>query len=148
MRELQRLDLDRQGAGFRRLTATWLTIAALLGLCLSQPFHNAAPIVSAHASGHASGHASDHGLDAAALVVAAGSDHPAQRAAHDADLCSVCRATAQARLGLRLTSCLGELAATGPYLPLQLPAPELACSAPDLRDAQPRAPPGLRLLDA
>ena len=140
MRELQRLDLDRQGAGFRRLIATWLTIAALLGLCLSQPFHNAAPIVSAHASGH--------GLDTAALVVAAGSDHPAQRAAHDADLCSVCRATAQARLGLRLTSCLGELAATGPYLPLQLPAPELACSAPDLRDAQPRAPPGLRLLGA
>lgn len=148
MRELHRLDLDRQGAGFRGLTATWLTIAALLGLCLSQPFHNAAPIVSAHGSGHASGHASGHGLDAAALVVAAGRDHPAQRAAHDADLCSLCRATAQARLGIRVSACVGELAAARGCLPLQLPAPELACSAPDLRDAQPRAPPGLRLLGA
>lgn len=140
MRELHRLDLDRQGAGFRRLTATWLTIAALLGLCLSQPYHNAAPVVSGHGSGH--------GLDAAALVVAAGRDHPAQRAAHDADLCSLCRATAQARLGVRVSACVGELAAARVCLPLQLPAPELACSAPDLRDAQPRAPPGLRLLGA
>jgi len=139
MRELHRL--DRHGAGFRRHAAPWLTITALLALCLSQPLHSAAAIVSAHASAQ--------GMDAAALAVAAGSDHPAQHAAHDADLCSVCRATAQARLGLRVTSSLGALTATGPCLPLHLPAPALASAAPALRNAQPRAPPTtLRVLSA
>ena len=147
MRELQRLERNRSGnasgnrsgngsgngAGFRRNAAAWLTLAALVGLCLSQPFHNPAPIASAHASGH--------GPDSASLVVAAGGDLPAQRAAHDADLCSVCRATAQARLGLRVASTLGELATSGQCLPLHLPAPALASAAPALRNAQPRAPP-------
>lgn len=126
MRELERL--RRHDAAIPRAAAAWLTIAALLTVCLSQSFHATTPPVLATAS-------------PAASVVTAGSDLPAQHAAHDADLCSLCRATAQARLGLRVISSLGALAATGTSVPLHLPAPALASAAPSLRNAQPRAPP-------
>jgi hypothetical protein len=118
----------RQGVAFRRPAAAWLAIAALLSLCSSQPFHGATPIRVATAGPEAS-------------FIVAGSDLPSQHAAHDADLCSLCRATAQARLGLRISACMGELAASGACLPLHLPAAEQAGAAPALRNAQPRAPP-------
>jgi len=106
--------------------AVWLTLAALLSLCLSQPLHASTNLASA--SGQAS-------------IVAAGGALAAQHAAHDADHCSLCRATAQARLGVRPSACVADLAAAGACLPLPLPTPEIACCAPDLRGSPPRAPP-------
>ncbi len=135
MRELQRWLRSgvETGVELRRPAAAWLTITALFTLCLSQPFH-----VSVRFESSPSG--------SAASVVAAGSGLPSQRAPHDADLCSLCRATAQARLGVRVMSCVGELATTGACLPLHLPAPALARAAPALRNAQPRAPPATLLV--
>ena len=123
----------RQDVAFRRSAAAWLTIAALFSLCLSQPFHVSVPLETSASS-------------PAASIVAAGSGLPSQRAPHDADLCSLCRATAQARLGVRVMACVGELATTGATLPLHLPAPALASAAPTLRNAQPRAPPATLLV--
>jgi hypothetical protein len=122
----------RQDVAFRCSAAAWLTIAALFSLCLSQPFHVSVPFEASASS-------------PAASIVAAGSGLPSQRAPHDADLCSLCRATAQARLGVRVTFCAGEISMTGACLPLHLPAPALACAAPALRNAQPRAPPATLL---
>jgi hypothetical protein len=131
MRKFRRL--LRSGVALRRPAAAWLTLATLFALCLSQPFHASAPLGSSASS-------------PAVRVVAAGSELPSQRAAHDADLCSVCRATAQVRLGVRVMACVGELATTGATLPLHLPAPALASAAPTLRNAQPRAPPATLLV--
>ena len=125
----------RSGAARRHRAAAWLTIAALFSLCLGQPLHASAPIAVANGSSQTA-------------TLAATNDLAPGQAPHDADLCSLCRATAQARLGVRLSACVGDLTASGACLPLQLPAPELASSAPDLRDAQPRAPPALPLLAA
>ena len=117
----------------RRAAAAWLTLAALLSLCLSQPPHASASL--ANTSSQAS-------------VVASGSPLAPVQAAHDADHCSLCRATAQARVGVRPSSCVGELASNEASLRLVLPTPELASSAPDLRSAPPRAPPRSPVLGA
>jgi hypothetical protein len=139
MRELQRLHRDcvafRRREHARRAGAA-LVLASLLALFLSQPFHASAPFG-----------APQPGLPTAAVSVA--SSALISQAAHDADLCSMCRATAQTRLGLRLALRLGEIAADRPCLALHLPAPVPAKAAPQLRQAQPRAPPAsLPLLQA
>jgi hypothetical protein len=108
-----------------------VVIASLLGLFLSQPFHTVVPI----------------GAAAGGAVVS--NPLPSHASAHDADLCSMCRATSQTRLGLRAALRLGEIAPDGSFLPLHLPAPAPTQRAPQLRDAQPRAPPSaLPLLQA
>ncbi len=136
MRELQRL--HRQCVAFRpqeraRVAGASLLIASLLAF-LSQPFHATAPIG-----------APQQPL-ATTTVAVASSPLPSQAAAHDADLCSMCRATAQTRLGLRLALRLGEIAADRACLALHLPAPAPAKAAPQLREAQPRAPPATLLV--
>ena len=133
MRELLRS--TRHCLALRRHAGASVVIASLLALFLSQPFHGAAPI------------AAPTGFLAAGAVLA--SQLPTQAAPHDADLCSMCRATAQTRLGLRVAVRVGEVSADGPCLPLHLPAPAPIKAAPPLRDAQPRAPPAtLPLLEA
>jgi hypothetical protein len=125
----------RVRAATRRLPVVWLTLAALLSLSVSQPLHASGPLSVASA-----------GAEAAFAVAA--NDPTSQHATHDADLCSLCRATAQARLAVRVSAGIGDLAPNGACLRLPLPAPEFARSAPDLRDAQPRAPPALPSLSA
>jgi len=133
MRELDR----REGrcTARRRPAAAWLTIAALVSLGLSQPLHASTPIDAAN-------------LGAGSALVVAANPVASQHAHHDADLCSLCRATAQARLGVRVSACAGDLTTSQVQLPLPLPAPEQAACAPDLRDAPPRAPPSLHRLAA
>lgn len=133
MRELVRRE-GREIGGWRPAAAL-LTIAALLSLGLGQPLHASAPIDAASS-------------EALATQLTAANPLAAQHAEHDADLCSLCRATAQARLGVRVSACAGDFTASEAPLPLPLPAPELAACAPDLRDAPPRAPPTLRALVA
>jgi hypothetical protein len=133
MREIRLL--HPQGVAFRRRAGAWLVIASLLSLFLTQPFHATTPIAGLG------------GADAA--VVVASGQLPAHGSPHDADLCSMCRASAQTRLGLRVALRVGEVAAHGPALALHLPAPARAKAAPQLREAQPRAPPAtLPLLQA
>jgi hypothetical protein len=104
-------------------------VVLALALFLSQPFHVS---TSSHAAG---------GSPAAASVLGLLDQTASQAAAHDADLCSFCRASAQTRLGLRVALRVAALAATGPSLALHLPAPTPVRGAPLLRQAQPRAPP-------
>jgi hypothetical protein len=125
----------RLRAATRRLPVVWLTLAALLSLSVSQPLHASGPLSLASAS-------------AEAAFALAANDLSSSHAAHDGELCSLCRATAQARLGVRVSAGIGDLAPHGACLLLPLPAPEIARSAPDLRDTQPRAPPALRHLSA
>ena len=120
--------LLRQVVAFRRPAGALAVIASLLALFLSQPFHTVVPI----------------GAAAGGTVVS--NPLPSHASAHDADLCSMCRATAQTRLGLRCALRLGDIAVAGPALPLHLPAPSQTQAAPQLRDAQPRAPPSTLLL--
>lgn len=132
MRELLRL--HRHCVAIRRQTGAWLVLASLLALFLSQPFHASTPSGAPRPG-------------PATTAVSAAS--PPSQAEHDADLCSMCRATAQTRLGLRVALRLAEIAADRPCLALHLPAPELAKAAPQLRAVQPRAPPAsLPLLHA
>ena len=130
MRELQ--SFLRRCVAFRRHAGASVLLTSLLALFLSQPFHAAAPLGSAN------------------LATAAGSavsvQQPTHGAPHDADLCSVCRATAQTRLGLRVALRLGEVSAEGPCLTLHLPAPAPARASPPLRATQPRAPPSTLLV--
>lgn len=122
--------------GSRRHVGASVVILSLLALFLSQPFHAAVPIATAKRA-----------LAATAGAVVS-SQLPSQTAPHDADRCSMCRATAQTRLGLRLALRVGGIAADGPCLPLHLPALTPTKAAPQLRDAQPRGPPtALRLLE-
>ena len=100
-------------------------IASLIELLLSQPFH-------------ASERCAARG--GAPALVAAG-PVSGLATAHDADLCSMCRATAQTRLGLRAALRFGVIAADRPCLALHLPAEAPVKAAPPLRQAQPRAPP-------
>jgi len=125
---------SRHCAAFRRHAGASVVIASLLALFLSQPFHAAVPIAAAK------------GVLAATAGAVVSSQLPSQAAPHDADLCSMCRATAQTRLGLRVALRVGEVSADGPCLPLHLPAPAPIKAAPQLRDAQPRAPPATLLL--
>jgi hypothetical protein len=105
-------------------------IASLFALLLGQPFH-------ASERPH---------LGGAAAAVAASAPASALAAAHDADLCSFCRASAQTRLGLRAALRSPGAAPAGPSLSLHLPAPAAVEAAPLLRKAQPRAPPALPAL--
>ena len=132
MRDLRRL--HRRCVAARRRAGASVVVASLLALFLSQPFHATAPI------------GEPHGIRAAAAGAVVSRELPSRAAPHDADLCSICRATAQTRLGLRVTLRLGELTAYGPSLPLHLSAQASARPAPELRDAQPRAPPFALLL--
>jgi len=125
----------RHCVAFRRHAGASVVIASLLALFLSQPFHAATPIGAPRG-----------GLPTAALAMVS-SPLASQAAAHDADLCSMCRATAQTRLGLRVALRVGDVTADGPCLPLHLPAPAPIQAAPQLRDAQPRAPPTALLLE-
>jgi hypothetical protein len=119
-------DFPPQPVALRRHVAAWAVIASLFALLLGQPFHASAP---ARARG-----------GAPALLAAAG---PASALAspHDADFCSMCRASAQTRLGLRTTLRAVAAAPTGASLVLKLAAPAPIKAAPLLRQAQPRAPP-------
>lgn len=133
MRELRRL--HRSCVALQRRAGAWVVLASLLALFLGQPLHATAPIG-----------APENAPSSLALV---SSPPTAQGGAHDADLCSMCRATAQTRLGLRVAQRAGEIAADGASLPLHLPALTPAKAAPQLREAQPRAPPrSLSLLPA
>jgi len=123
---------DRHGASLGRHAGAWLVIASLCSLFLGQPLHAGAQI------GAAAGVSATLALSSAQL--------PSQTSPHDAGGCSLCRAIAQSRLGLRVALRLGALAANGPHLPLLLPAPSTIGSAPRLREAQPRAPPSTSLL--
>ncbi len=135
MREFRRL--HRRCVAFRRQVGASLVLASLLALFLGQPFHATAPFGAPQQA------------PATTTVAVASSTLPSQAAAHDADLCSMCRATAQTRLGLRSALRLGEIAADRPCLALHLPAPVPVKAAPLLRQAQPRAPPAsLPLLQA
>jgi hypothetical protein len=114
-----------QAVLIRRHAAVWAVIASLFALLLSQPFH-----------------ASErHAARGGAPALAAAGPLSALAAAHDADLCSFCRASAQTRLGLRAALRVATTAPTGPSLALHLPAPAFVKAAPLLRKAQPRAPP-------
>lgn len=134
MRELQRL--LRHRVALRPAAVAWLTIAALLALNLGQSLHAASAT-------HVDPAGSEISLFAAAHPL------PSQPARHAADLCPVCRATAQARLGVRVSAGVSEIAASDIGMPLPRPAAERAAAAPALRDARPRAPPtALRALSA
>jgi hypothetical protein len=127
MRELRLL--HRRCVALRRQAGAAVVLASLLALFLSQPFHASLPRYPA--AGNA----------AHATAVAITGPSSSHAAGHDADFCSMCRATAQTRLGLRLALRLGEVAATRPCLALHLPAAAPVQAAPSLRLAQPRAPP-------
>jgi hypothetical protein len=100
-------------------------IASLFALLLGQPFHaSERPL-----------------LGSAAAAIAAAAPASALAAAHDANLCSFCRASAQTRLGLRAALRSAAAAPARPSLALHLPAPAAIGAAPLLRKAQPRAPP-------
>jgi hypothetical protein len=116
----------------RHQAAVWAVIASLFALLLSQPFHAA----------------ERHDARGGAAIVAAAGAHSASASAHDADLCSFCRANAQTRLGLRAALRAGSVAPAGPSFALHLPAPAPVKTAPLLRPAQPRAPPALLALIA
>jgi len=127
MRQLQRL--LRHCVAYRHHAGASLVLASLLALFLSQPFHTSLRLDAGR------------GVPAGAAVAVVPGQLPSQPAAHDADFCSMCRATAQTRLGLRLALRLGEIAADGPCLALHLSATAPVQAAPPLRQAQPRAPP-------
>jgi hypothetical protein len=132
MREIHRF--SRHCVAFRRQAGASVLIASLLALFLSQPFHAATPI------------GVPRGVPSGTTAAVVSSQLPSQASPHDADLCSMCRATAQTRLGLRVALRVGGIAADGPCLPLHLPALAPTRAAPQLRDAQPRAPPAALLL--
>ena len=131
MREHQAL--NRDGGALRRRAGAAGVIASLLALFLSQPFHASLPLPLGSGAAGAS---------------AITSPSPSQPAGHDGDLCSMCRATAQTRLGLRVALRLGEIAADRPCLALHLLAAAPVKAAPPLRQAQPRAPPAFLRFEA
>lgn len=124
MRGLHRIPL--RGVAVLRGPAAWLAIASLLVLCLGPPLHSG---TSVRDSGGATAIASLHD---ASLP---------KGSAHLAGLCSLCRAIAQTRAGLR-SPAFGTVAAveaTGLPLPLAARAP--APRAPWLAALGSRAPP-------
>jgi hypothetical protein len=119
--------LHRSCVALGRRAGASLVLASLLALFLGQPLHARAPIAAVG--------------DAPSSLALVASPPSALHGAHDADLCSLCRATAQTRLGLRVAQRAGEITAGGASLPLHLPALTPAKAAPQLREAQPRGPP-------
>ena len=104
----------------------WLSVAALLGLLLIQPFHGTVG---------PDPEASEATATAIITVRATGSDAPV----HDAGACSVCRAASQVRSGLRSAV---QLVGTTELLQSLHPVPTpLLRSAEVLRHVWPRAPP-------
>ncbi|HEY8156175.1 MAG TPA: hypothetical protein VII72_18740 [Myxococcota bacterium] len=133
MREIRRLHPSRVAP--RRRASAWAVIASLIALFLSQPFHATARF--------------DAPAGSASSTAWVASPAASPGGAHDADLCSMCRATAQTRLGLRAAQRAGAIAPDGASLPLHVAALAPAKAAPQLREAQPRAPPAsLPLLPA
>jgi hypothetical protein len=128
MRRLRRV--DRQAVAGRRRAAwmpqipAWAVIASLFALLISQPFH-----------------AAGHDPRGGAPELAAAAPLSWFDSAHDANLCSFCRASAQTRLGLRLALRVSGVALEGASFARHLPAPAPLKAAPLLRPAQPRAPP-------
>ena len=103
----------RRDTGARRRAVAGITISALLALSLGQSLHAAS--------------AGDvERTDPASRAFVAAHDTSSPPAPHGADLCPVCRATAQARLAVRAFACAGEIASTGASLRLHLPAPAQA----------------------
>lgn len=118
----------------RRTTSAALVLAALLALLTSPSFH-------AHPAGTA----------ASPAVTAAGTGFAANGAGgapHDANLCPICRAIAQARLALRAPTCAGSLVLASRSLRLQLAAPDAPAPAPALECGAPRAPPAASAIEA
>jgi hypothetical protein len=110
---------------FRRLACAWLGIASLFGLLLLESTHGSLDTGRAHTEGSHT------------VVELLASD--AHAPLHDTGSCQVCRAASQIRSGLRDAA---QPASPQSLLQALHPAvePELR-SAPDLRDAWPRAPP-------
>jgi hypothetical protein len=130
----ERRPVNQDCVALRRRAAAAVVIASLLALFLSQPFHASLPR-----------YLGPSGAAHAASAIAGASSQPA---GHDADFCSMCRATAQTRLGLRVALRLGVVAADRPCLALHLPAEGPVQAAPLLRQAQPRAPPAFLRFEA
>ena len=126
--------VNQDCVALRRRAGAAVVIASLLALFFSQPFHASLRYLGPSDAAHA----------AAAIAGAS----PSQPAGHDADFCSMCRATAQTRLGLRVALRLGVIAADRPCLALHLPAEAPVKAAPPMRQAQPRAPPAFLRFEA
>lgn len=123
-----------EGAPLRRVAlhrraAAWLAVAALLAISTGQPFHG----------GRSAGVLEAIGFTASGPSVDAAS--PPHGGAHLPGLCSLCRAIAQTRLGLRspVISGAGAVDAVGLRAPLAAaPAPPRSAQ---LASIEPRAPP-------
>ena len=115
----------------RRATSAALVLAALLALVASPSFH-----------AHSAGKPGAPAVVAASGTIgfAAGAEPGA--APHDAALCPICRALAQARLALRAPAFAGSFVLASTSLPLHLAASEAPTPAPALQSGAPRAPPG------
>jgi hypothetical protein len=116
----------------RRITSAALVTAALAALLASPSLHHpageplAAPAISAHAF---------------APELCSDREHSAP---HDHELCPICRATAQARLALRVPTRLAAPLLEGAgRLPLHVSAAAAPAAAPVLSGCAPRAPPGV-----
>jgi hypothetical protein len=113
-----------------RRTAAWLALASLLGLLCGQLLHPGVAFAARGASTPTHSHAA---VDTAPLP------HEGE---HLPSLCSICRALAQTRLGVRSPA----IAATGwvdaPGLRIALAPADAAPRTPWLASIGPRAPPG------
>ena len=116
----------------RRIASAALVSAALAALLASPSLHHpadeplAAPAISAHA-----------------FAPELCSDRE-RSAPHDHELCRICRATAQARLALRVPARLSTPFLEGAgRLPLQASASTAPTAEPVLSGCAPRAPPGV-----
>jgi len=119
----------------RRATSTLVALAALLSLSATASFHTH----SARISGAA------FAAPGASLLAA---KCERGQPPHDADLCPICRASAQARLALRTPARAVSLDLTDASLPLQLRELAAPTRAPALRSGAPRAPPASSALEA
>jgi hypothetical protein len=115
----------RSQLAFLRGACAWLSIAALLGLFLSEPSHGAVGVDPAHSDG----------LRSVAEFVATDAHAPL----HDKGSCQVCRAASQMRSALRGT--VGHVPPQPLHQGLRPSTAPRPRSAPGLRAAWPRAPP-------
>ena len=119
----------------RRATSALVALAALLALTATPSFHTH----SARPSGAA------FAARGASLLAA---ERERGQPPHDADLCPICRAGAQARLALRAPARGVSLDLADASLPLQLRELTAPARAPALRSGAPRAPPASSALEA
>ena len=113
----------------RRRATAWLVFVSLVGLLAGQPLHAARL------------HETPSGVAAATSATWVWSERSVRGAAHDPDLCPLCTAAAQTRLGVLASVHAGVETLAAPYLSLDFGPPLLAASAPGLEHARPRAPP-------